>query len=428
MARRQDHREQLEALQRLFENQHPALYLARRLFSEASPTARRALINNLAVNTTLVGGVTRRAREAAGLGAPVLIVISPTMRCNLRCYGCYAGEYASTEDMSLELMDRIITEGKDIGVYLYTISGGEPFIRRDLLDLYAQHNDCEFLVYTNGTLIDDSVAERLAELGNVGPAISVEGFEEETDGRRGKGTWKKIMAAMDRLHEAGVIFGFSGTVTRHNANLISSEALVDLMIEKGCFFGWYFMYIPIGRKPDISLMPTPEQRRKCGDRVEQYRATKPIFVADFWNDGLLTRGCMAGGRLYLHVTTSGWVEPCVFAHFTADNIRDKSLEEILDSKFFRAIRRRFPWSENHLTPCAIIDNPWVLRGAVAEAGARPSHPGAETILTDLAPHLDQYSAEMKTLTEPRWEAILAEQKRTGKDALGVSLTDEVAAH
>lgn len=393
------HRVQIDALARLCEQNGPALDLANRVLIEASPACRRALISNLGVNATYLGWPTRQERLERGLAAPFLIVISPSMRCNLRCTGCYAWEYERGEGLSTDLVDRVIREAKELGIYFFTISGGEPFLRPDLLDVFATHRDAEFLVYTNGTLIDRGLAGRLAELGNVAPAISVEGFEEETDARRGPGTWRAVNAAMDHLREAGVIFGFSGTVTRDNADIISGERLVDYLIAKGCYFGWYFMYIPIGRDPDTSLMPTPEQRQLCRRRVWRWRREKPIFTADFWNDGQLTGGCMAGGRLYLHINANGDVEPCVFCHFSVDNIRDKTLAEALESDFFRALRRRFPWTENPLAPCAIIDNPSVLRQAVLEGAARPSHPGAETIVTALADDLDAYAAEVHTLTE-----------------------------
>ncbi len=392
------HRQQLAALTKLAADGHPALDLAHRVFVEASPACRRAVIANLGANATYLSWPVRQARLERGLAAPFLIVISPTMRCNLRCTGCYAWEYSRTEGLSAEAVDRVIREAKALGTYFFTISGGEPFLRPDLLDVYAAHHDAEFLVYTNGTLIDRSLAAKLAELGNVAPAISVEGFAGETDARRGPGTWQAINAAMDHLREAGVIFGFSGTVTRHNADLITGEEMVDYLVGKGCYFGWYFIYIPIGREPDTSLMPTPEQRQSCRERVWRWRQEKPIFVADFWNDGQFTGGCMAAGRLYLHVNANGDVEPCVFCHFAVDNIRDKSLEQALDSDFFRALRRRFPWTDNLKAPCAIIDNPAVLRDAVAEGGARPSHPGAEAILTDLAQDLDAYAAELHALT------------------------------
>ena len=399
------YKREMRQLRELFERKAPALELARRFFRGLHPNYRRRMIRNLAVNAAYMSASKREALAKRGLAGPFLIVISPTMRCNLRCTGCYAFNYTRADDLPFDVVDRVITEAKEQGAYFFTITGGEPFIRDDLLEIYKKHNDCAFQIYTNGTLITDEVIEKLVECGNVGPAISIEGWEEQTDARRGPGTFKRIMDTMDRLKEARALFGFSGTVTRYNADIISSSEFIDLMVEKGCLFGWYFIYIPIGREPDTSLMPTPEQRQQHRERVWHARRTKPIFVADFWNDGALTGGCMAGGRLYAHVNNKGDLEPCVFCHFSTDNIKEKSLGEALNSPFFRAIRGRFPWSANHLTPCMIIDHPCVLRECVEEAGAHGTHEGAETIVTDLAPDLDRYSAELEKVTEPIWAEL-----------------------
>lgn len=131
---------------------------------------------------------------------PIAVLMDPTSSCNLKCKGCWAAEYKKTDNLSFDLMDRIIKEGKDLGIYWYLYSGGEPTIRRnDLLKLAKKHQDCFFLAFTNATLVDDEFAKALAEVGNFTLAISVEGFEEETDFRRGKGTYQKIMNAMRLL-------------------------------------------------------------------------------------------------------------------------------------------------------------------------------------------------------------------------------------
>jgi len=163
-------------------------------------------------------------------------------------------------------------------------------------------------------------------LGNAAPAISIEGFEKETDARRGEGTFKRIMEAMDNLRNAGVPFGFSATPTKLNIETLMSDEFIDLMIEKGCSIGWFFQYVPIGRKPDVSLMATPEQRFRLRRRSIEIRNTKPIFIGDFWNDGPYVGGCICGARQagYFHINCHGDVEPCVFLQFSVDNIKDKN--------------------------------------------------------------------------------------------------------
>jgi MoaA/NifB/PqqE/SkfB family radical SAM enzyme len=420
------HKEQMRSLRRLCEEKHPALELVRRVLTETHPNCRRKLIGNLGVNAVYLTWEKRNERLKKGLAAPFLVVISPSMRCNLNCYGCYAGEYTKDDDLPIELVDKIVTEAKEIGACFFTISGGEPFVREDMLDIYKKHSDCNFLIYTNGTLIDKALAHKLAELGNVGPCISLEGFGEKTDDRRGSGVFDLVLAAMDNLKEAGVIHGFSGTITRHNVEEITSDELIDLLIEKGCTLGWYFLYIPIGKAPDTSLMPTPEQRQYSRRRVNEIRNSKPIFVADFWNDGQLTHGCMAGGRLYLHVNNKGDIEPCVFSHFSVDNVRDKTIGEALESPFFKAIRKRFPWTHNELKPCMIIDNPKVLREAVREGGAVPSHEGADGIICGLARQLDRYADEMEHVTAPLWEEITGRKGERAEERAAEDTEKELA--
>ncbi|MFQ6131822.1 MAG: radical SAM protein [Armatimonadota bacterium] len=397
-------KEHIRWLGELFKNGHPALHLAQRVLNEAHPNCRDKLVANLFVRNSWLGEKRRQVvSEELGFRPPQLLVISPTMRCNLNCYGCYSGAYSKQEELEPELFDRIIREAKELGIHFFTISGGEPLLRPDLLTLAQTHADCVFHVYTNGTLIDAQMAERLVELGNVYPAISVEGYQEQTDGRRGPGTWERIMTAMRELRERGGIFGFSGTVTRHNADLLASLDYVDFLIEQGCYFGWMFIYIPIGRKPDLELMPTPEQRRRCRQMALEVRRTRPVFVADFWDDGPLVGGCMAGGKVYCHINNRGDVEPCVFVHFSVDNVRDKPLADCLNSEFFRHIRGQIPYHDNLLRPCMIIDNPHVLREAVGRHGACSTDGGGEALLRGCAAALDDYAARHGALADQAWE-------------------------
>lgn len=380
------------------------LRFGRHILPNGCPQCRTKLLDNLMVNA--ITGKRQRIQyhHRTGLQPPYLLVISPTMRCNLRCIGCYASEYAKNDEMPLGLLDRILREAKEMGIYFITISGGEPFFRKDLLDLLAKHDDIYFQVYTNGTLIDAPLADRLAELGHVLPCISVEGFEAETDARRGEGTFERILSAMRNLRDRGVFFGFSATATRANNDLLVSDEFVDFWRGQGCSFGWYFNYIPIGREPNLDLMPTPEQRLHRRRRLMDLRERLPMLLMDFWNDEALVGGCMAGGRYYVHINVHGDVEPCVFAQFAVDNIRSKSLHEVLDSPFFRRIRARQPYSDDYLKPCMIIDHPHVLREVVRESGARPTYEGGDALLTAAADGLDEYARRWGELADAEWVA------------------------
>jgi MoaA/NifB/PqqE/SkfB family radical SAM enzyme len=414
-----------QEIKKAFQEKHPSIELTKNTLKRLSKNCRDKLIENFFINAGILG--MQKQRELSkkyGFGLPWFFVISPTARCNLNCIGCYAGEYVKDEGLSFEEVDRILNEAKnDLGIYFVTISGGEPFVWRHLFEILEKHNDMYFLIYTNGTLINKEVAKRLSNVGNCAPGISLEGFEKETDARRGSGIFEKVMNAMDNLREEGVLFGFSVTVTRQNSELIMSDEFIDFMISKGCAFGWYFQYVPIGRNPDVSLMSTPEQRNALRLKVEEFRAKKPIFIGDFWNDGPHVGGCIAGARPggYFHINSNGDVEPCVFLQFAVDNIKGKKLIDVIRSPFFMAFQEKQPYCDNKnlLTPCALIDNPKVLRDIVEEFNAKPSYNGSYDVISkkEICEFLDNYSQEFKKITDKIWENELSLKYKHWKDKI-----------
>jgi len=387
-------RSALDGLLSRLDNNHPGMGVARKFFTQLNPTVRKKLTETLIIKETLLGPNYRhRIERELGYYPPSTFVISPTMYCPLNCYGCYAGSYTQDESLSFDEVDSIIEQAKKLGIHFIVISGGEPYTWPHLFDIFEKHRDVFFQTFTNGLFIDDKAIEKIATLGNVSPAISCEGFEKETDARRGKGAFKKVNEVMDEFKRKGVFFTFSATASRQNLDVVTSEEFVDYWIEKGCLVGWYFIYIPIGRGPLLELMPTPQQRVEMSRRIKRFRSTKEIFLIDFWNDGEHTRGCIAGGRKYFHINNKGDAEPCVFCHFATDNIKEKPLKEILNCGIFKAIKDRQPYNPDYRRPCILIDNPQVLREVVSQTGACPTHKGAESLITDFADEIDRYASE-----------------------------------
>jgi len=398
----------IRAIRAMLEKKNVAYNIIQGMKRALSDNSKKKLVGNMFVNFGIIAKELRKEKEKElGFYPPTLIVIDVTERCNLKCPGCWAANCKDSEDLPMEVLDRVMEEAKELGIYFITLAGGEPFIRKDMLDFFKRHDDMYFQVYTNGTCITEEMAKQLGELGNVAPAISVEGLKEETDKRRGEGIYDRVSKTMEWLKKYGVLVGISTMATKNNIELIGSEKFVDHWMEKGAKFGWFFQYIPIGRCPDVNIMATPEQRVKLRKDVEKIRDTKPFFIGDFWNDGPYVKGCMAGGANYFHITNKGNVEPCVFSHFYVDNIKDKSIVEVLNSDFFKAIRKSHPHSDNKnlLAPCMIIDRPHVLRGLVKHYGAKGSHDDEMQLLEDpkVVEHLTKYSKRVKELTDPEWE-------------------------
>ena len=333
--------------------------LATSLWSDIDTKVRMTLFKNFVVNATIVGyRQQNEAKDKFGCNIPWAILMDPTSACNLNCIGCWAAEYEHNQNLSLETWDSIIRQGKAMGTYIYLYSGGEPMVRKaDILKMCEAHQDCVFLAFTNGTLIDEAFADGMLKVRNFIPAISVEGFEKETDARRGEGTYRKAMQAMELLRRKKLPFGASCCYTSQNTDIIGSEAYIDDLISKGCKFAWFFTYIPVGVDAVPDLLATAQQREFMYHQLRAFRKTKPLFTMDFWNDGEFVGGCIAGGRAYLHINAAGDIEPCAFIHYSDSNIHEKTILEACQSPLFSMYQARQPFSANMLQPCPLLDNP-----------------------------------------------------------------------
>lgn len=341
------------------------------LWSDIDDHQRRRLFETTAVNGTLIGSrIQKEYAERFGCNIPWTILMDPTSVCNLKCTGCWAAEYGHKLNLTLEELDDIIKQGEEFGCYVYLYSGGEPTVRKaDLITLCERHPECTFLAFTNGTLIDEVFADAMLRVGNFIPAISVEGFETDTDFRRGEGTFQQVMAAMELLKRKKLLFGISCCYTSKSAELIGSEAYFDAMVEWGAKFCWFFTYMPVGQDAVPELMASAQQREYMYRQLRRFRETKPLFTIDFWNDGEFVGGCIAGGRCFLHINANGDIEPCGFIHYADSNIRTDRLLDAFRKPLFMAYHENQPFNSNMLRPCPVLDNPGRLAELVERSGA-----------------------------------------------------------
>ncbi len=378
-----------------------------RLLDEVDPHVAKVTALNLGFEAAFYGTkMIREKRVEYQCNIPWLILLDPTSACNLHCTGCWAAEYGHKLNLTYEEMDSIITQGKELGVYFYMFTGGEPLVRKnDLLKLAKKHDDCEFHSFTNGTLIDEAFCKELQELGNFSFSLSLEGFEEANDGRRGDGAFQKTLDAMDLLKQYGLLFGTSVCYTRKNMTAVTSDEFFDLMIEHGCRYAWYFHYMPVGNEADVDLMPTMEQRAYIHDRLREVRGWeggKEIMLLDFQNDGEFVGGCIAGGRNYFHINANGDAEPCVFIHYSGANIRENTLLECLQQPLFMAYRDGQPFNDNHLRPCPMLENPDKLREMVEKTGAHSTDLQSPETVDHLCSKCDQYAKDWAPNAEEIW--------------------------
>ncbi len=385
--------------------------LLHRITTEIDPKILRTFFRNFVANAIWNGGEKReKFYKEHGAHVPFALLISPSMKCNLRCTGCYAADWDKSKGLTYEEVDRIVGEARDLGIYFMFILGGEPYFVDYMWKIYEKYNDVVFLTFTNGSLFTDEVADKIKELKNVYPMFSLEGYEKETDERRGTGVYAKVMEGMEKLKSRGIPFGVSSATGAMNVDTVISDEFIDNLMDKGSFINWYFMFMPIGERPDVSMMLNPEQRLRMGERSNEIRHTKPCLTIDFFNDAPHVGGCIAGSY-YCHVTASGDVEPCVFAHFTVDNIREKSLGEIFQSEFFKELMNRQPYNDNLLKPCMMIDNTNVIREVVQKVGARPTDESARAMIYDneFKKKLDNLSAEFTPYADKAWRELYPEK-------------------
>lgn len=384
---------------------------AERLFREVDRHPLQKMVEGLLINGSLVGGAHARALEAEhGCNVPWAILMDPTSSCNLSCIGCWAAQYTHKHNLPYETMDSICHQGKELGIYFYIFSGGEPLVRKeDVIRLCAAHPDCYFLSFTNGVLVDDAFCKELRRIGNLALAFSIEGNEPATDMRRGEGTFRKVVKAMERMREHRLVFGYSTCYHRYNTESVGSDEFIDQMISLGCRFAWNFTYIPIGKDARTDMLVTPEQREYMYHRVREIRKTKPLFALDFWNDGEYTKGCIAGGRHYIHINAAGDVEPCAFIHYSNVNIHEVTLLEALKSPLFSAYRDRQPFNDNHLRPCPLLDNPGALISMVRESGAKSTDYFAPESAEELCSKTMDVAHKWAILADRLWKERVGRQ-------------------
>lgn len=303
----------------------------------------------------------KRARaEEEGTPVPPFLIASIATQCNLHCAGCYAranhtcGDAAKTDELTAERWGEIFTEAKDLGVSFILLAGGEPLERPDVLGQAAAANGMVFPVFTNGTLLHGEMLEHFDRNRNLIPVLSMEGNREQTDARRGKGTYSLVSRSMEEMHRRGIFFGASVTVTKENLEQVSSDEFVERLSSNGCRLVFYVEYVPA----DGNAAPAPgeTERRFLASRLEALRQRVPdmIFLS-FPGDEAQFGGCLASGRGFFHINAFGGAEPCPFSPYSDTDLRTGSLRDALSSPLFRRIRESGLEEGNHTGGCVLFE-------------------------------------------------------------------------
>lgn len=397
-----------------------------------SSKAMKGILDTLLESVLLRKKVSNESKQnfknKYGMLPPSLITISPTKKCNLRCTGCYAASSPETgTTLSWSLLNRVIEDAySNMGMRFFVISGGEPLLykseNKTILDLAEKWNDCFFLMYTNGTLINKDMASRMADLGNITPAISVEGYQAETDERRGKGVFQRLMKAKDDLIDSGVLFGLSVTPTKKNINTLLTESFYDYYFnEFGATYMWVFQYMPIGRDFSNDLMISPEERLQLYKIQDKMLKEKEYFVVDFWNSAPMSNGCICCGRTggYFYINWDGNIMPCVFIPYYVDNVTTlynsgKTLSDAMFSPLFvkgRAWQKEYIGGKynpgNLLAPCYYRDHYKTFYENAQQCHVLPENEEADEAFhsSDYHDFMLEYDRKLEKLASPVWDEL-----------------------
>ena len=286
----------------------------------------------------------RRRRHYAAkhnLVIPTVLVVSVTMACNYDCLGCYSRGRPDNGELSKAELTGLFNEAQNMGLLAAVLTGGEPLMRDDLLDVVRKHQQILFIMITNGSLMTPEKAAAIGRMRNLVVLVSIEGSCDCTDERRGDGAHQAVLEAMAMLREADAFFGFAATNNTQNSGYLGSDEFIDNMIEQGCSAGLITEYVPCGQKPRSEWVLKTMQREQFRQRILEMRSVKPIVLVQFPQDEYGEANiCSGAGRVSLHINSQGGIEPCPFVPLSCDNIRQGGLMAAIKSSFLASIRSK----------------------------------------------------------------------------------------
>ena len=308
----------------------------------------------------------RRAaiKEKEGVEVPPFLICSIATACNLHCKGCYARTNGIAADkaedqkpsLSPDQWKAIFEEAASIGINFALLAGGEPMMRKDILERVAEVEDMVFPIFTNGTLIGPSYIQFLKPHLNMIPVISIEGMEHATDERRGKGMYKRAMMSVDLLHKEDLFFGTSITVTTENFDLVTSDAFVDHLQELGCKLVIYVEYVPTDPGTEYLALSEEDVQRMEAVQEHQTECFKGMIIISFPGDEKLLGGCLADGRGFFHIGPDGSAEPCPFSPFSDSSVLELGVKGALTSPLFLKLREAHLVGGEHTGGCALYEH------------------------------------------------------------------------
>jgi len=277
---------------------------------------------------------------------PIFGVIEATLACNLKCIHCgsNAGCPKPNELSTTEMKD-VIDQFADLGCVIMAFSGGEPLMRPDFFEIaeHVKKKGLEVSIISNGSLIDEKMAQKLEKLKPVALSISLDGIGKTHDTFRGiPGSFDRSVQALRTLKKTTVPHCTITTVTKSNFDQL--EELFKLMLDLDVWTWQIQIGAPIGRFPKNLLLDMNEiqelskfiaqARKKAKGKIEVVAADCIGYFADIGLREIDWAGCNAGLCL-MSVTCDGNVKGCLSMPDSTiqGNVRKRKLKDIWENEF-----------------------------------------------------------------------------------------------
>ena len=303
----------------------------------------------------------RHELEQAGEHIPPFLIASITSSCNLHCAGCYAravdtcNAAAVVNQLSADEWGKVFDDAADMGIGFVLLIGGEPFVRADVIERAAKREDVLFPIFTNGTMVSDRYLNLFDAHRNLVPILSIEGGEQATDERRGKGVYQKLDTAMEKMSKKGIVFGASVTVTKENMQEVLSDEYVKDMYAKGCKAIIYVEYVPVSEETKVLALEDAE-REVLRSGISRLRTEhEDMVLIAFPGDEKSSGGCIAAGRGFFHINSHGGAEPCPFSPYSDVNVKEIGLRAAMKSPLFEKLRTQDVLMEDHAGGCVLYE-------------------------------------------------------------------------
>ena len=314
----------------------------------------------------------RKKAEKNGEHIPPFLIASITSKCNLHCAGCFARCVHSTVDtepvdqLSGEEWQRIFEEADDMGISFILLIGGEPLLRRDVIEVAGKKKNILFPIFTNGTFMDEQYFALFDKYRNLIPIMSMEGKKESTDAVRGEGIYERLIQNMDELCERGLVFGVSVTVTTENIREVTSDGFLGSLSGRGCKAVIFVEFVPV-TEDSRGLAPGDTEREYLKGEIARLRKERQemVYIA-FPGDEKSSGGCIAAGRGFFHINSHGGAEPCPFSPYSDVNIRNSSLREAMRSPLFKALQSGDILLDDHDGGCVLFEKREVVEQLIKD--------------------------------------------------------------